>query len=116
MSLPNVLHNDSIVAHIVTTGAPDDDGVPTSTTLDLPLVGCNVQAQSTSEVRDNSLEIATSYRVSSPDTRTGITAGTEITFRMTTPDDHWFVIGDVLEYVATGILDHSEFTITKRRG
>lgn len=116
MSLPSVLHNDTVVAHVVTTGPPDGDGVPTATTLELVLRGCNVQAQSTSEVRDNSLEIATSYRVSSPDVSTGITAGTEVTFRLTTPDDHWFVVGDVLEYRATGILDHSEFTLTKRRG
>lgn len=116
MGLPRLLHPETITALIATTGAPDGDGVPAVTTVPLEIPGCNVQPQSTSELRDNSLEVATSYRVSAPVTGTGITPGTVIEWRLTSPGSTWRVEGDAQEFTGTGYLDHTEFTITRHRG
>lgn len=116
MSLPRLLHRETVVVLVVTPGEPDDDGVPAATTAPVTLTGCNVQPQSTTEVRDNSLQVATSYRVSAPGLGLGLKPGSVVQWRLTTPAATWRIEGDVEEFAATRILDHTEFTITRHGG
>lgn len=60
-----LLHPDSVTLVYVKHGAPDEDGVPTSTTTRMDILACNVQPVDGSEVAAPDMETVTiRWRVS----------------------------------------------------
>jgi hypothetical protein len=102
----NPLHRESLTIQIVTTGAPDEDGLPTQTSTESTFAGFNVQpvisARSTEGV-DNQTLVTKRWKVSGPPIP-GLTADSRILWRGS-PFKPW---GDVTaQHYA--VMPHSEF-------
>ena len=108
------LHRETVTVATWASGDADADGVPAKVPgPDLVLESCNVQAQTTTQVIDGGVQTITSYRVSAPGIGHGVRRGAKVTWRL---PGTWFVEGTGLEFAATGLLDHTEFTITNVEG
>ena len=64
MRLPGILHDDTVTILSTTTGPPDANGVPTTTTMETPWDGVNVQQVRAEDLDDQQRETASTwYRV-----------------------------------------------------
>lgn len=112
MFLDSHLHAETVTVAIVTSGAPDVNGVPARTSTTLALDGCNVQRVAVKESSDGSRRAATArYRVSAPLAET-VTENCTATWR----GDVFDIDGAPAHYRGTGDLDHTEFYLVKTRG
>ena len=106
------LHRETVVVTIPVFGSPDGDGVPARTTSSVTVSGCTVQQVAAAEKRDGAAVVAVErLRVSAPLTET-ITESCTVTWRGGT----YQVEGTPAHFRATGLLDHTEFVMTRARG
>jgi len=61
MNLPGILHDDTVVIVTTTTGLPDADGLPTSTTVETVWEGVNVQQVQADELDNERQNSSTTY-------------------------------------------------------
>lgn len=104
------LHRETLAVHVVTTGGPDDDGVPVETLVERPWGPCNVQQVSSTEERDGREIVTTGMRASGPLAQ-WIDAGA----RVTRDGVDYRVDGDPAHFVG-GALDHTEVRLIAWKG
>ena len=65
--LSKILHDDTVTIIRVTSGEPDENGVPTETTVEAPWAGVNVQQLTAKDLADAGRDTrVTTWRVSGP--------------------------------------------------
>lgn len=82
ISLPKILHDDTVTILKTTSGAVDDDGVPTTTTTEHEWKNVNVQQLTADELTDQGRETnVTIWRVSGPPPPVALEASDRIMWR-----------------------------------
>jgi hypothetical protein len=103
-------HAETITVQRTTTGAPDADGVPTSTTTPEQVDGCTVQPTGTRESVGQNDIVTSRWLVSTTEPQDWITADDTVIWRGETFD----IDGRPQTY--RSVLPHTEFVITETKG
>jgi hypothetical protein len=107
---PADLHRETVTVNVPTLGAPDDDGVPTQTTVPTSWAGVSVQPVGTSESLAAEKVVTSRWRASGP-VAEWIPADATIQWRDTT----YRVEGRPQTFLG-GVLDHTELIFTEHTG
>ena len=110
MSLANLLHRDEVTVRRTTEGEPDEDGVPTSTTVNQVIGGCTVQPVGTKESLGQNDIVTSRWMVSTREPQDWIQAADTVLWRAGT----YYVDGRPQTY--WNVLPHTEFVITETKG
>lgn len=110
MRLPRLLHRETLTVLVVTTGEPDDDGVPTEDVVERAVPGWNVQPVGTNESLGDAEVVTGRWRASGPLTE-WLQAGDRLRWRGTA----YRVDGEPQHYRG-GSLDHTEVVLIAWKG
>lgn len=104
------LHRETLTVHITTDGDPDEDGVPSSTSVPREWGPCNVQQVSSTETRGGREVVVTKTRASGPLAKW---IGSDA--KVTRDGEDYRVDGKPAHFVG-GALDHTELVLIAWEG
>lgn len=104
------MHSETVTIIRTTEGDPDEDGVPTKTTLEQDIERCTVDPTGTKESVGQNDIVTGRWLVSTEDPQDWVEAADTVVWRGTAyevdgkPQTYW------------GVLPHTEFVITETKG
>ena len=113
MLVSSILHDDTVTIETNTTGLPDADGVPTTTTTETEWAGVNVQQIKAELLTDDDRNTSrTWYRVSGPTPPVDMTTADTILWRGT----RYIIDGEPDTRSGLGRIEHTSLRMYYARG